>query len=173
MRHSTQLAWQDLDPPASQPAEKIALQSVYLHPGQIFVATEPSAVTTILGSCVSVCLWDPALGTGGMNHYLLPTGFKTSATALRYGNIAIEHLLDKLLRMGCCLDRLQAKVFGGACVLEAMRGKETHLGAKNAEIAKKAMADAGIPVAASDVGGDRGRKLIFHTHDGTAMIKLL
>jgi chemotaxis protein CheD len=153
--------------------ETPALRSVYLHPGQLFVATEPAAVTTILGSCVAVCLWEPALGIGGINHYLLPAGLRTGSTGPRYGNIAIEQLLERLERAGTRRANLQAKVFGGACVLDAMRGKENHLGAKNVEIAHLALAGAGIPVMASDVGGGRGRKLIFYPHDGNALIKLL
>lgn len=150
-----------------------ALRSVYLHPGQLFVTTEPAAVTTILGSCVAVCLWEPALGIGGINHYLLPMGSRAASTGTRYGNIAIEQLLERLERAGTCRASLQAKVFGGACVLDAMRGKEDHLGAKNVEIARLALADARIPVMASDVGGGRGRKLIFYPHDGNAKVKLL
>ena len=153
--------------------ETPALRSVYLHPGQLFVATEPAAVTTILGSCVAACVWEPSLGIGGINHFLLPMGSRAASTGTRYGNIAIEQLLERLERAGTRRAGLLAKVFGGACVLDAMRGKENHLGAKNVEIARLALAEAGIPVVASDVGGGRGRKLIFYPHDGSAMVKLL
>ncbi len=149
------------------------LRSVYLHPGQLHVATQPSVVTTILGSCVAVCVWDPARGIGGINHYLLPTGVKTAANGLRYGNVAIENLLEAVVRSGASRVNLLAKLFGGACVLDAMRGKENHLGAKNVEIARKMLAEADIPVVASDVCGGRGRKLIFYPHQGSAQIKLL
>jgi len=169
------LAWQDVEQTAWQAGVngEASLPHVYLHPGQIFVSTEPVVVNTILGSCVSVCLWSPELGIGGINHYLLPTGLKTSPTALRYGNVAIELLVERLLRVGSRLGGLQAKVFGGACVLDAMRGKGSHLGTKNAEIATSALAAIGIPIMASDVGGNRGRKLVFHPHDGSALVKLL
>jgi len=176
VKTSAELAWQGLERAAGQagPApETSMLPGVYLHPGQLFVTIEPAAVTTILGSCVAVCLWDTVLGVGGINHYLLPTGLKTSTTALRYGNVAIERLLEKLARAGANFTNLRAKLFGGACVLDAMRGKETHLGDKNVEIARKTLHDAGIPVVASDVGGSRGRKLIYYPHDGSALIKLL
>lgn len=153
--------------------EITAVKSVYLHPGQLFVATEPAAVTTILGSCVAVCVWDVVLGIGGINHYLLPAGVKTASTGLRYGNVAIGQLLEKLSRAGATPSNLRAKLFGGACVLDAMRGKENHLGDKNVEIARKMLSEAGIPVLASDVGGGRGRKLIFHPHEGSALVKLL
>jgi len=104
---------------------------------------------------------------------LLPMGSRAASTGTRYGNIAIEQLLERLERAGTRRAGLLAKVFGGACVLDAMRGKENHLGAKNVEIARLALAEAGIPVVASDVGGGRGRKLIFYPHDGSAMVKLL
>lgn len=167
MKSSVELPW--LDPPGAT----MPLRGVYLHPGQLHVATEPTAVTTILGSCVAVCLFDPTTGIGGINHYLLPTGVKTAANGPRYGNAAIEQLLEKLARAGAQQVQLRAKLFGGACVLDAMRGRENHLGAKNVDIARQALGDAGIPVMASDVGGARGRKLIFHSHDGSAQVKLL
>ena len=147
--------------------------SFYLHPGKLFVAIQPTVVTTILGSCVAVCLWDAELGIGGINHYLLPTGLKATASPLRYGNVAIEELLSRTYRAGARLGSLRAKLFGGACVLDAMRGRDTHLGTKNIELARKALSEAGIPIIASDVGGNRGRKLIFQPHDGTALVKLL
>lgn len=176
MKTSAELAWQVADlgaEPQGHVAEAPALPSVYLHPGQLFVATTPAVVTTILGSCVAVCIWDGALGIGGINHFLLPTGLKGSSTGTRYGNVATEQLLEKLARAGARRPHLLAKVFGGACVLDAMRGKEDHLGGKNVDVARKFLTDSGIPVVASDVGGNRGRKLIFHPHDGRARVKLL
>ena len=149
------------------------MNSIYLHPGQIFVALEPATVTTILGSCVSVCLWDSARGIGGINHYLLPTGVAGGSNGTRYGNVAIEHLVEKLAKAGTQTGHLNAKLFGGACVLAAMRNGSTHLGSKNVEIANEYLSKLGIPVITSDVGGDRGRKLIFHPHDGTAFIRHL
>ena len=176
MKISAELRWQGWGQPVGQvnlADEKLELRSVYLHPGQLFVATDPAAVTTILGSCVAVCLWDLALGIGGINHYLLPTGSKMAATGLRYGNVAIELLLGQLAQAGAFAPNLRAKVIGGACVLDAMRGRENHLGDKNVEIAAKMLAEAGIPVLAWEVGGGRGRKLVFRPHDGSALIKLL
>jgi chemotaxis protein CheD len=172
----TDLSWQELEPSiksASALAEAPALPTVYLHPGQLFVAVGPATVSTILGSCVAVCIWDSTLGIGGINHYLLPSGLSTAPKGLRYGNVAIESLLQKLARAGTRVSNLRAKLFGGACVLDAMRGKEGHLGDKNVEMARKTLAAVEIPIVASDVGGARGRKLIFHPHDGSARVKLL
>ena len=176
MKTLAEPTWPEIDPagnPKALGADALSLPSVYLHPGQIFVAVGPAAVTTILGSCVAVCIWDGTLGIGGINHFLLPMGARTATMGLRYGNVAIEKLLERLASTGTQPVNLRAKVFGGACVLDAMRGKENHLGGKNVDIARKALAEAGIPVVASDVGGNRGRKLIFFPHDGSALVKLL
>jgi chemotaxis protein CheD len=122
---------------------------------------------------VAVCLWDLSQGIGGTNHYLLPTGLRTASTCLRYGNVAIEELVERMLRAGAQTRRLRAKLFGGACVLGAMRGSVTLLGQKNIEIAHQWLGKAGIPIVDEDVGGSHGRKLIFHPHEGSAFVKLL
>jgi chemotaxis protein CheD len=145
----------------------------YLHPGQLFVSHESYAVTTILGSCVSVCLWDPFTKTGGINHFLLPMDVGEDQASLRFGNFSVRELIEEVLAVGADQARLRAKLFGGACVLEAFRGRENHLGAKNVEIAREVLDAADIPVIGEDVGGNRGRKLIFHTDNGSAWVKQL
>jgi chemotaxis protein CheD len=147
-------------------------ESVYLHPGQIFTSSEPSAVTTILGSCVAVVLWDEARKVGGLNHYLLPLWARLGDDTLRFGNVAFERLLVELTARGAAQSRLQAKVFGGACLL-AGANKGEHLGTKNVDVARSLLAAARIPLIAEDVGGNRGRKLIVHTDTGDAWVKLL
>ena len=145
---------------------------VYLHPGQVFASSEPSAVTTILGSCVAVVLWDDARRVGGLNHYLLPLWARPGDDTLRFGNVAFERLLAELTARGAVRSRLRAKVFGGACLLVgAARGD--HLGTKNVDVAHSLLATARIPLIAEDVGGRRGRKLIVHTDTGDAWVKLL
>ena len=62
----------------------------YLHPGQIFVSAESYAVTTILGSCVSACLWDPLTKIGGINHFLLPVEVGAAHASGRFGNLAVR-----------------------------------------------------------------------------------
>jgi chemotaxis protein CheD len=147
--------------------------SLYLHPGQVFVSASPAEVTTILGSCVAVCVWNPRLRVGGANHYLLPDGADSGPSASRFGRVALRRLIDGLLSLGCQKRHLEAKVFGGACVLEALRGKERHLGRKNVEIALTVLHQEGIRVVAEDTGGGRGRKVVFHTDDGAAWVKRL
>ncbi len=146
----------------------------YLHPGGLVIAREPLRVTTILGSCVSVCLWDRQVRRGGLNHYLLPHWARPGAQAPRcYGNVALEELLDGLLDGGSRREHLVARVYGGACVLQAFRARHPHLGAANVAVARRFLQHAGIPVVDEDVGGQRGRRLSFCTDDGSVLVRLL
>ena len=154
----------------SIPAQRI---NIYLHPGQMIAVSESSAVTTILGSCVAVCLYDLQTGIGGMNHFLLPFDSGEGQGAGRCGDRAVPELIERLRALGAEPKRLQAKLFGGACVLEAFRDRENHLGSQNVQVAQKILAEASIPIVSSDVEGRRGRKLIFHTDDGSAWVKPL
>ncbi len=143
----------------------------YLHAGQLVVVREPAELTTILGTCVAVCLWDEARCLGGMNHFLLPQLVGGSAASPRFGPHAFEALLEWLRREGGPGLRLQAKVFGG--MQATMRAVHDDLGEANAEVALRLCDEAGIPVVAKDVGGQRGRKLIFRVPSGEAWVKYL
>jgi chemotaxis protein CheD len=146
---------------------------IFLQPGQLHVASGPLAISTVLGSCVAVCLWDRDLQVGGMNHYLLPYHIQGPIDPWRYGAGAIDGLLAELERRGSWRARLRAKIFGGACVLEAFQGQARHLGERNVTLARERLAELGIAVDAEAVGGNRGRKVIFHTDDGSAWVKTL
>lgn len=161
---------EETDAASSPHEEGRDLIRVYLQPGQLYASTQPSAVTTVLGSCVAICLWDAARGVGGMNHYLLPHWAGAGQGSPRFGNIAVAELVERLVALGAARGRLQAKVFGGACVLEAFQARQGHLGEKNAAVAFKRLEGLGIPVVSHDVGGRSGRKLIFHTDKGGAWI---
>jgi chemotaxis protein CheD len=144
--------------------------SVYLHAGQVYASAEPSSVVTVLGSCVAVCLFDPAARVGGMNHYLLPLE-TTRERSARFGNFAIRRLLEEVLALGARRGGLHAKVFGGASVVRALEGRS--LGGDNADLALRLLREAGVPILEQDVGGQKGRKLIFHTDDGSAWVRHL
>jgi len=150
-----------------------SLQQAYLHAGHMVISREPCRVTTVLGSCVAVGVWDPESGVGGVNHFLLPHGSEPDSP--RFGTGAVRTLIREVVAAGARRRNLQAKLFGGACVLRAFKGvgTGTHLGQKNVEVARQILRDEGIPVTAEDVEGDRGRKLIFQTHDGAAWVRSL
>src|SRR5947209_14352815 len=143
-------------------------QKVYLLPGELHASAEQCQVTTILGSCISVCLWDQTLHIGGMNHFLLPMWREGGGRSTRFGDLAVRELLGKILRLGSQRKNLQAKVFGGAALFQSAKHYETSLGAKNVEAAQMLMKQEGIAIMAQDTGGDHGRKLIFNTDDGSA-----
>ncbi len=144
--------------------------TAYVHPGQLFVSAEATTVTTVLGSCVAVCLWDGVRRIGGLNHYMLPEGEGLGNRGLRYGTIAIPTLIDRMKAMGSRLENVQAQLFGGGDVLDAFRKGEDSLGAKNVAVGRTLLRKYGIHLASEDVRGQRGRKVIFNTHDGYATV---
>ncbi|MBQ9214547.1 MAG: chemotaxis protein CheD, partial [Bacteroidales bacterium] len=85
----------------------------FLYPSTMYASIQASEVTTILGSCVAVCLWDRTLGIGGINHYMLPTWKGMELDSPKYCNIAIERLDEKMLQLASKQSNLVAKVFGG------------------------------------------------------------
>jgi chemotaxis protein CheD len=160
----------DLDPGTLWTSSPLRVaKRVYLAPGQLFASGEPVQATTILGSCVAVCLWDLEAGIGGLNHFLLPHGATPSP---RFASHAVPMLVGRLVELGASGARLRAKLFGGACVLDAFRASQA-LGARNVEAARQLLAAAGVRVVAEDVGGDLGRKLVFEVQTGSAWIRAI
>lgn len=154
------------------PGERLCL-SHYLPPGQVFASREPTEVTTIVGSCAAVCLWDADLNVGGVNHYLLPRKPYGLQPSGRYADSAFKLLLDALTGFGCRADSLRAWLVGGACLIEAFRVRGEHLGEQNVKIGTRLLEHARIQVIGQDTGGDRGRKVIFRTDRGTALVQPL
>ncbi|HEX8394415.1 MAG TPA: chemotaxis protein CheD [Longimicrobium sp.] len=159
--------------PAAPRAEAAAVDTAYLHPGEIFASARPCTVTTILGSCVAACLWDAETGIGGLTHHLLPHGAADVVRPGRFGNLAIPRLVERLVALGARPGSLRAKLFGGACVLDAFRDDHRPLGGQNVDSARAALAALSIPVVAADVEGRRGRRLLYGTADGVALVRLL
>jgi chemotaxis protein CheD len=148
-----------------------ALAKVYLHAGQLHAANEPTEITTILGSCVAVCLLDPMRRAAGANHYLLPMKVGGPHASLRFGNVAIDALIEKMLALGSFECDLRAKIFGGATLVDG--GRAPALGEQNVILARETLAARRIPIVSEDVGGTRGRKMILTTDDGVVLVKRL
>lgn len=142
----------------------------YLYPGTLFVHQRPHLVTTVLGSCISVCLWNQTAKLGGINHYLLPLWNGEGLPTPKYGNIAIEKLVEKVKAISSPGDKLIAKVFGGASMWEKTEGLLA-IGQRNIEYAHETLEKHGIPIVGSDVGGYQGRKIIFNSGDGTVLMR--
>jgi chemotaxis protein CheD len=145
----------------------------FLYPGQLAVFKEPMAITTILGSCVAVCLWDTKLKFGGMNHYLLPFWKMQGLRTPKFGNVAIEQLIEEMIKNGSSIYSLVAKVFGGAKVLEVSESSFFNIGKQNAEIAVEMLDKFGISTPVLQVGGLNGRKIMFKTDTGEVFLKMI
>jgi chemotaxis protein CheD len=146
---------------------------IYLHAGQLVTSAEPAQITTILGSCVAICVWDPVARVGGMNHFMLPYDGGPNVAGPRYAKFATATLLVDVALAGATASRLQAKLFGGACVMEAFRAASRDLGTQNVEVARQMLAAAHVAIVAEDVGGKHGRKLVFRTDNGEALVKIV
>lgn len=129
---------------------------------------ENVVITTILGSCVSACLFDPVLRIGGANHFLLPDA-GTDPAEHRYATAAMEALVRSLLRAGADRGRLEAKLFGGAWRMANL----PDIGRRNALAAADFLRKEGIPVVSSDLGGTQARGLRFWPATGHARIQRL
>ena len=142
-------------------------EAVKILPGQYYAAARDMLIVTVLGSCVSACLWDPVRRIGGMNHFMLP-GAGDSA---RMGVYAMELLINRMLKLGADRSRLVAKVFGGAAVLQGMDA--LNIGTQNGSFVLDFLREEGIALAAQDLYGVAPRKVYFFLHDGKVRVKKL
>ena len=130
-------------------------------------------ITTLLGSCVAVCLYDPKLRLAGMNHFLLPSRAKSSGDdtdVILAGDYSMEVLLNTMLSQGAAKSRLVAKAFGGGTIVTSIL---MAIGQRNAEFAREWLEREGIPLTAQDFGGSWSRKVIFTPDGGDAYFRRL
>jgi chemotaxis protein CheD len=147
-------------------------------PGEYYVTSSYEMITTVLGSCVSACVRDPASGIGGMNHFMLPykqaggrsvweqTWVNSSA---RYGNWAMEHLINDIIKHGGRRENMEVKVFGGGRVIASM----LDVGRRNIDFVMDYLRTEGLSLAAKDVGDVYARKVNFFPKTGRVMTRYL
>jgi chemotaxis protein CheD len=147
-------------------------------PGEYFVTTSDETITTVLGSCISACMRDPAVCVGGMNHFMLPEDNSVGQSswidgpgglATRYGSYAMESLINELMKLGARRGRLEVKLFGGGKILSSM----TDVGAKNITFAREFLKLEGLKIAAEDVGDVCPRRVVYFPTTGVALMKRL
>jgi chemotaxis protein CheD len=148
-----------------------------LLPGEYYVTTGSEAVVTVLGSCVSACVRDRVFGIGGMNHFMLPihegersnwhSGIVDNIT--RFGNYAMEHLINDILSHGGMRKNLEVKVFGGGRIVQGL----SDIGACNARFVLDYLKEEKIPVVSQDLNGDYPRKLYYFPKTGRVLMKKL
>ena len=144
-------------------------EGLYLHPGRVAAFAGPGRISAVLGSCVAMCLFDVRGGLGGMNHFLLP---HDDTSSLRLAGPALDALLAALDGLGAHRPALRAKVFGGAWP-RGIYAAEPPLGMLNVRAARAALDNHDIPLVEEDVGEMYGRKLMFDTDSGRALVRRL
>ena len=149
------------------------LARITINIGGLHASCKPLLLDTVLGSCISACLYDPVSGIGGMNHFMLPEGADPeNPTSARYGVNAMELLISQLMKLGGERRRFQAKVFGGGHVLK-IRESLDGVPQRNIDFVRRFLETEQIPVIKEDVGGYQPRRVLFHTHTGKVFLKYL
>ncbi len=144
------------------------MNTVYITQGERAVGRDPDMmISTLLGSCISICLWDPEARVGGMNHLLLPS--MVGDDGLSTGAADLDLLINKMMPLGVERSRLRAKLFGGSSMLNG----RTDIGAKNAEFGRTYLATEGIPCDAENTGGHKARQIRFWPATGKVRMRLV
>lgn len=145
-------------------------------PGEFYVSTQGEMVVTVLGSCIAACIRDRLRGIGGMNHFMLPEqneyssdvwGGNPGTAASRYGNWAMEFLINEILKRGGRKENLEVKLFGGGQMIASM----TDIGQRNILFAYNYLASEGLKVAAADVGDVYARKVLYFPDTGAVKVR--
>jgi len=152
---------------------------VTIEPGEYYVSQEKIIIATLLGSCVSACLWDPVHKISGMNHFLLSNRRYRKDTPVcisdagRYGIHAMELVINEMLKLGAKRKYLKAKVFGGGNVLNSSTQISNFfcVGDVNIRFIKEFLSNEKIPIIASDLGGESGRVIRFDTNSYDAFVR--
>ena len=147
---------------------------VKVFPGEFYVTRQPDEIlVTVLGSCVSACIRDPVIGVGGMNHFMLAKGrsggWGNDPQSARFGNFAMEKLINELTKAGCSRERMEIKVFGGGNVIDA----STAVGSDNAEFVLRYLEAEGLRCSAEDLGGSHPRRIHYYPGTGRVVRRLL
>lgn len=146
--------------------------AVKVFPGEHFVTANPDEMlVTILGSCVTACIRDPLVGVGGMNHFMLPEatggGWDTASGSMRYGNVAMERLINDILIQGGIRQRLEIKVFGGGNV---MKGATSNIGHRNADFVETYLEAENLRITAHHLRGNLPRRVHYFPFTGRVML---
>jgi len=139
-----------------------------IKPGEFYVSDQEIVITTVLGSCISVCAYDSKTGFGGMNHFMLPDNSHHSnpVRCTRYGMFAMEQLINELMKHGCSCKDLKLKVTGGG---EMLPGASS-IGKENINFIETFIADEHLHLVSSDTGGDQGRRVAFFPCSGKMLV---
>ncbi|AIY64111.1 chemoreceptor glutamine deamidase CheD [Pseudoalteromonas piratica] len=140
-------------------------------PGEVYVTKQNELISTVLGSCISACVYDYKMGIGGMNHFMLPANNNAGIDSLscRYGNWAMEFLINEIIKNGGSRDNFKIKIFGGGKIIKGMGD----IGEGNIMFVSQYLKNEGFLVESHDVGGPWPRKVLFNPTSGKAHVKKL
>ena len=141
-------------------SEAPVARNYFLKPGYIFLAAKSTVISTVVGSSVAVCLYDRKRKIGAMNHFRYPFVSDQNQATARFGNVATIALIKMMCEDGSNRKHLEAQIFGGA---HNEKSDNDDVGRKNYLTAKKILSREGIPIVSEDVGGMKGRKIVFST----------
>lgn len=152
----------------------INMPTAKILPGEYYVTVQDEAIVTVLGSCVSACIRDRKFNIGGMNHFMLPQQNKFSsndmvADANRYGNFAMENMINEILKNGGRRQNLEVKVFGGGKILASM----TDIGRRNIQFVHEYIQEESLDLIADDTGDIYPRKVMYFPYTGKVKVKRL
>ena len=150
-------------------------QIITILPGEFYSTDKPVLISTVLGSCISIALYDPDLKLGGLNHFMLPTTNRTQEISIeeqgRYGDFAMELLLNDMFKKGAKKENLKAKVFGGGNVLDDGGFHKNRTGLNNISFALEYLQTENIPIIANDTGGIFPRKIFYDPQTSKIYLK--
>lgn len=152
--------------------EALSIQTIHVGPGQMAVSYGPAVLHTVLGSCVSVCLWHPTLRLGGMNHFMLPEAGSPFVASLRHGDFAMAALVREMEAHGGRRSQFSARMYGGANVLDGA-GDGPTLGERNVDFALAWLEAERIPLDVAHVLGTAARRVKFDLGSGLSGVRLL
>lgn len=152
--------------------EFICDEITYLRPGEIIVTDGALKITTVLGSCVSVCLFDKDRRIAGMNHYMMPRKQAGDTLIHKYGDTSLEDMLKKMIILGARQEKVEAWIFGGSSMF-IKKVKGFNIGEQNILVAQSFLQQYSIPMRNSETGGITGRKVVFDTSAGVISCELL
>lgn len=142
----------------------------FLKPGFVVLPSSPTVISAVVGSGVSICLFDRKRKVGGMNSFQLPLIRERGKTTTRYGNVAVWTLIRMMVEDGSKIKNLEAQIIGGAHNPEL---SHQNMGLENIRIARRMLAREKIVVTSEDTGGSKGRKIVYATHTNeTAVLKV-
>ncbi len=141
--------------------------TVQVLPGEHYITTEDEIIATVLGSCVSVCIRDTQLRVGGINHFMLPGVSASPESGARYGQVALERLINDLIKQGARRERFEIKLFGGGRVI----GGKLDIGQTNIDFVLRYLEVEELPVLSQSLGGAVARRIRYYPWSGRTRVK--